>query len=471
MPYAFCRSPIVCRSSTFCLTALLGLTSLAMAVAAQDAPPALDLTPETSATAEAATETSDAATARRLEAIYAAIPQLEEIVVEVRGGVVILAGTALSVAGQQDAVNLARQVDGVLYVLDRIELETNAGRVLTPALERLQSYAKGAFALLPLLGVALAVLALFAGLATLLSRWEAPYRRLGLDPLLASLIRQLVTVTVLITGTLLALDLVGATSAVAAILGTAGLVGLAVGFAFRDIVENYLAGILMGLRQPFARGDVVEVAGMQGKVIRLTSRDLVLMSLDGNHLRIPNATVFKSEMTNFTRNPRRRFGFQVGVDVEEDLQLVQRLGVAALSAMKGVLDDPPPFSAIDGLGDSNVLLTFYGWVDQQQADFLKVRSQAIRLVKRALDEAGVLMPEPITNVRVQQVPAGVRLGEPAGSDAAVSTLALPEGAVADDVRADAGAIDVSPDRHLDRQIEEDVARSGEEDLLEAEPTR
>ena len=140
--------------------------------------------------------------------------------------------------------------------------------------------------------------------------------------------------------------------------------------------------------------------------MRLTARELVLMTRDGNHVRIPNATVFKNELINYTRNPRRRFEVLVGVDVEENLNVVQSLGIETLDKMKGVMDAPPPFALIQELGDFNVLVAFYGWVDQREADFLKVNSQAIRLVKEAFDQAGVLMPEPITNVRVKQIPEG-----------------------------------------------------------------
>ncbi len=93
---------------------------------------------------------------------------------------------------------------------------------------------------------------------------------------------------------LVALEILDATAIVGALLGTAGVLGVALGFAFKDILENYLAGILMSLRQPFSPRDHVVIDGNEGLVIALNSRATILMTLDGNHLRLPNALVFRS---------------------------------------------------------------------------------------------------------------------------------------------------------------------------------
>src|SRR5690606_21022551 len=113
---------------------------------------------------------------------------------------------------------------------------------------------------------------------------------------------------------------------VGALFGAAGVAGIILGFAFREIIENYLASILLSLRRPFSTGDHVVVATHEGKVIRLTSRDTILMTLEGNHLRLPNSVVFKAEILNFSRNPLRRFDFSVGLGVDEDISSAIALG-------------------------------------------------------------------------------------------------------------------------------------------------
>ena len=181
------------------------------------------------------------------------------------------------------------------------------------------------------------------------------------------------------------------------------------------------------------------------------------MTLDGNHIRIPNAMVFKSFICNFSINPRRRFDFGVGVGVDEDLVDVQAHGCGVLREMEGVMAKPAPFMLVEDLGDYNVLVRFFGWVDQRTADFAKVRSEAIRQVKTALDDAGVAMPEPVQTIRMERVRV-----KPAETKAASTT------GVESAVDRDAARMDVSPDTQLDDQINEDLATTQETNLLTEE---
>jgi small-conductance mechanosensitive channel len=160
---------------------------------------------------------------------------------------------------------------------------------------------------------------------------------------------------------------------------------------------------------------------------------------------------------NYTRNPLRRFSFDVGVDVDEDLTQVQRIGLETLYAMNGVLDDPKPFMRIQQLGDFNVVVTYFGWIDQTAADFGKVRSEAIRLVKTALDAADVLMPEPIYNVRMQSAQAP----GPSTLERKESKTGQRQASVAEQ----AARADVSVDQEIEEQIQDDLATSDEPNLL------
>lgn len=269
-------------------------------------------------------------------------------------------------------------------------------------LDQLRELGTGALELLPLLAIALVVFLVFAWLARIVGGWERPYRRLSPNPFVRDLLRQIARSVVLLVGTLLALEIVNATGLAAAVLGTAGVLGLAIGFAFKDLVENYIAGVLLSLRQPFAPNDHVVIDGHEGKVIRLTSRAAILMTLDGNHLRIPNAQVFKGVILNYTRNPRRRFSFVVGVGTTEDIPAAMRLGLETLLTIKGVLAEPAPECLVEELGESSVLLRFHGWVDQREVSFLAARSTAVVRVKDALEAEGMDLPEPIYRLRVER---------------------------------------------------------------------
>ncbi len=395
----------------------------------------------------------DSVLAARLEQVYQALGDFEKVHVEVHERVVRLTGTVVDASKRRQAVELAGAFPGVVYVIDDLGTEIELEARITPAVDRIQSYISDAISYMPILGIALVVLIFFGLLARFADGLLPSFRTWGLSHLAGQLLVRLLRAFLWIIGLILALDILGITALVGAVLGTAGLMGIAIGFAFKDIIENYLAGLLLSVRHPFNLNDYIKIGDEEGKVVRLTSRELVLMTLDGNHVRIPNSIVFKNTIYNFTRNPRRRFSFEAGIDVEEDLQRVQRIGIDTLINMESIMDSPKPFSVVRELGDFNVILTYYGWVDQTRVDFLKARSEAIRMVKNALDEAGVLMPEPIYNVRMRAIPH--ELFEESSEGPKVSkrtSRQMIEG-------------DVAPEKDIEEQIEEDLRTSGEPNLL------
>jgi small conductance mechanosensitive channel len=409
-----------------------------------------------------------------LFALFQRIPGLEEVELRVEAGVVFLSGTVLSGENRELAESLARAEPGVLHVENRIREETSLRSRLGPMRARVEEKLLVGIAYLPLLILAALVAGAFLFLGGAVSRWDAPYRRMAANPFLRTLLSQLVGGMVGLVGVLLALELLDATALVGAVLGAAGVAGVAVGFAFRNIAENYLAGILLSVRQPFAPDDHIHVEGQEGKVIRLTSRETILMTLDGNHVRIPNATIFNSVIVNYTRNPLRRFQFDLSVGQGENPGQVQEIGVNALRGIEGILEEPAPRSTIVEVGDSWVLLRFFGWTDQSRTGFDKVRSEGIRLTKAALDGAGVAMPAPEYGLRI--------LEDALGSGGATDTgrflpAPVPVPAPKPDLGPDrigAGERgpspelqpDLSPDRELMEQIARDREKAGERDLLD-----
>lgn len=398
---------------------------------------------------------TDRAIAERLRGIFAELQGLGDVRIDVRDGVVELSGEVLSAELRARALRLARQVEGVVEVEDRLEDVRDVQRRVAPVVDRLLDRGRELLVRLPLLAVAALIVTVFWFLGWIVGRWEAPFRRLTRNTFLADLLQQVVRAAILLAGVVVALDVLDATALVGTVLGAAGILGLALGFALRDTVENYIASLLLSLRQPFGHDDLVRIEGWEGRVLRLTSRATVLMTLDGNHVRIPNATVYRAIIVNYTRNPARAFAFETGVGTEQDLAAAQRLGADTLAHMDGVLDHPPPVATVESLGDSNVVLKLMGWVDQQQADFLKVRSEAIRLVKQAFDRAGVRMPEPTYGVRL----SGALPGAPAGA---------PEPAAPAAPRGPTVAIDIAPRDDLDRHVRGERRGHAEDDLLRAE---
>ncbi len=404
----------------------------------------------------------------RVQQLFSTIDGLREVKVEVSGGVVELSGIASTAAVHQQALQLARRIENVVEVRDGITESRDLRERMMRMLKRLEVQLGNFVGYLPLLLVAGVVVVLSWWIANLVARSERLTRRFARNPFLRDLARQVVRIGIIGAGLLMALEVLDASTLVGSLLGAAGVLGLAVGFALRDTVENYIASLLLSLRQPFSRDDLVSIEGREGRVVRLTSRATILMTLDGNHVRIPNAHVYKAVIVNYTRNPKRRFQFDVGVDTEQNLAAAQVLAATTLAQMEGVLDDPPPVCTVEQLGDSNVILRVFGWMNQADAEFVKVRSEAIRLVKGAFDRAGVVMPEPIYNVRFGQFPAA--LGSATVSAGATSTAPREDrqpaasAAIKENTAEPARAIDIAPRDELDDQIAAD-RQTAEEDLL------
>ena len=405
----------------------------------------------------------DAQVAARLVDIFGALESLAGVEVAVDGGVVTLTGTVPDAAAVQRAEVIASKTNGVVAVENALAEDVSVEGRLGPAAERAQALRRQFFALLPLLAVAAAIVALAWLLGVLLGRQRWLWRRVARNELIAGLIGTIVPALFLLLGLVVALNILNAVGILSAVLGAAGVLGLAVGFAIRDTIENFIASVMLSLRQPFRPKDLVEIEDREGIVVRLTSRATILMTRDGNHLRIPNANVFKAIIVNYTRNPERRFTFQLGIDAEDDPKDGLETGLATLRGLSFVLDDPAPRGWIEEVGDSNIVLTFAPWIDQTHTDFLKAKSTAIRAVKITLEDDGFTLPEPIYRLRVDQVPAGI-----AGGTAGRATSPKQAERAATRTRATVTELDddTAPDRTLEAKVDEDRVRSGDADLLD-----
>ena len=338
---------------------------------------------------------------KRLANVYRQIPALAAIRIDVNAGVVRLTGETLSKESHQQAIGLAKRTEGVVSVTDHITQKKDIRNRLTVVQEKFLTHINEFVSYVPLLIIAASVFLIFWFLAALISQWDTLYRKLTPNIFLRSLLKQTLRGAVLFLGFIIMLEILDATALLGTIVGVAGIIGLAVGFALRDTVENYIASILLSLRQPFRPYDHIVLANYEGLVMKLTSRATILMTLDGNHVRIPNAIVYKGIILNYSRNPKRRFTFEVGIDTAVDIEAARQLAVETLRETPGVIRDPPVRCMVEKLGDSNVVLQMLAWTTQDQFDFLKVKSEAIRNVKEAFDLANYEMPEPIYRLKVQ----------------------------------------------------------------------
>jgi small-conductance mechanosensitive channel len=247
---------------------------------------------------------------------------------------------------------------------------------------------------LPFLACGLLIVLLAWGVARLAMRG---LRRLLQPRLAVALLREVIVravgMLIVVLGLYLVLKIAGLSRLALTMLGGTGLLGLVIGIAFRDITENVLASILLSVQRPFQNGDLVDIAGVLGYVQQLNVRTTILLALSGHHVQLPNATVYKSIIRNYTSNPNRREDFTIGISYDVGILEAQAAALQVLAEHPAVLKEPEPWVLVDSLGPATVNLRVYFWLDGSRYSWLKVKSSVIRLVKRAFQAQEISMPD------------------------------------------------------------------------------
>ena len=286
--------------------------------------------------------------------------------------------------------------------------------------------------------------ALIVFIGFFIARRKRPWDQIAPNAFIADIYRQIIRVAAIIAAIVVSLDIIGATALLSTILGAAGIIGLAIGFAVRDTVENFIASILLSMRQPFRPNDLIEINGDIGKVIRLTSRATILLSLDGNHIRIPNATVFKSRIINYSRNRSRRFQFDQTIDISKDLKQQRRLVLEKLKSLPFVLETPAPSVWVETANKDSATLRLSAWFDQRETDLSLARGEAIRNIRESLLENG----------KTQST-----------SQATSAKSKKPHAAAKQNEDADIANVGTSSDQELEKMINAERKITGANDLL------
>jgi small conductance mechanosensitive channel len=330
----------------------------------------------------------------RLQSVLKATAWFVAPEVRVEEGVVFLNGMAKTEELKKWAGDLARNTEGVVAVANRMEVIEASIWDLTPAWSGFSKLWREFIRAMPFLLFGLLILAVSVGVSWLATRRTRVFLRHRVQAkLLRSVIAYGVGVFVLLFGTYIVLRVSGLTQLALTVVGGTGLIGLAVGIAFRDITENFLASIFLSIQRPFETGDLVEISGVTGYVQQLNIRTTILMTLDGNLAQIPNATVYKNNLLNFTTNSNRRENFDVGIGYDDSINEAQEIALKVLTDHPAVLKHPEPLVLAEVLGKATVNLRIYFWIDGCEHSWLKVRSSLIRLVKRAYQTHGISMPD------------------------------------------------------------------------------
>jgi len=330
----------------------------------------------------------------RLQRVMDATGWFRNLRVDVEEGVVFISGIADSDDLKKWAGDLARNTQDVAAVANRIQVARPSIWDFSGAQEGLSRLGRDIIRSLPFVGLGLIIMAL-SGAAGLITSSIMP--RLLQNRIRAKLLRGAVSwamgFLVFLVGTYIVLRVSGLTQLALTIVGGTGLVGLALGIAFREITENFLASIFLSMQRPFETGDTIEVAGIVGIVQQLSIRTTVLMAPNGNLIQVPNSMVYKSVLTNYTSIPNRREDFTIGVAYGASLDHAQEVARKVLEDHPAVLTDPEPMVLVDSLNSFAVNMRIYFWLDGNQHSPLKVRSSIIRLVKAAFQAEQIAIPD------------------------------------------------------------------------------
>ena len=421
------------------------------------------------------TGVSDHAVERTLEDLLPKYPGVRDVDATVEQGVVTLEGQVDDDDTRDQMTQVAKQIEGVRLVINKVATDAEVLTAWQLVMEKIASIwelisRRWLLALLSLL-----IVVAFAGAARVFNAYAetllAPFVK---NVMLRAVAGSLVSSALVLGGLTFGLSILNLTHAVASVIGLAGVITLAVGFAFKDIAENFIASILLGVRRPFRVGDYITVAGQTGVVRSLNTRATVLVTLEGNHVRIPNNIVYKEILINATASVSYRSSFDVLVPYEASTAAATEAMNRALRQGDGILNDPPARALVEALEPGGVRIRAYYWVPVQGIDWFQLNSDAKLRVKVALQQAGVLgAPSPAPAPATVAIDGRPAEPSPAAEAAASQSAAKAEANLRKDARAAEHAKAVSTEgqpspmeRALD-QAENRVSEEGANLLVEA----
>jgi small-conductance mechanosensitive channel len=220
------------------------------------------------------------------------------------------------------------------------------------------------------------------------------------DPETLRLIARIARWSIIVLGTVVALDQVNFD--VTGFLAGLGIAGVTIGFALQDISRNFVAGILLLVRQPFDIGDAVKVAGYSGTVLDITTRDTVFKTWDGEMVIMPNIDVFTNPITNYSELPYRRRTVMIGLGYGADIDRAKALFLETMERVDGVADEPPPEVLVEEMGSSALTIAARFWVNQTTHGLFDVHSDVVQAITEAAEEAKIDLPYPIQTVRLER---------------------------------------------------------------------
>jgi small conductance mechanosensitive channel len=270
---------------------------------------------------------------------------------------------------------------------------------ISPAWAKIQAIINGFISILPNLVLALILFTI----SCLVARWAKNllvrfYRRRGRHQNLGLVVGRVAQAVIILINLMIALSIVMPSFSGRDLIQLLGISSVAIGFAFRDILQNFLAGILILLAEPFRIGEEIHVGGFNGIVQEIQARATLLKTGDGFLVVIPNSCIYTEKMTIFNAYDARRTNLEFGIGFRDDLEEARRVIVEAVRDVDGVLKEPQPSAVYLGIGTNSITVRARWWTDSKRDDDVAVKDRVIPAIKEQLFEHGIEIAYPTHQV-------------------------------------------------------------------------
>lgn len=222
------------------------------------------------------------------------------------------------------------------------------------------------------------------------------------DPLFVKFLGKITRVVILICGGILALQTLGLSGVASGLLAGAGISAFIFGFAFKDIAENFLGGVILAFNRPFKLNDTIAIREFSGHIVALNFRTTHIKTFDERDVFIPNSIVVKEPLTNLTRDGKIRLDFVVGIAYEDNIHDAILTIIKTLEPIETLKQDMTPFTVVEELSVSTVNLRVYFWCNtyDYKKGILQIKSEVIEKVKQALMAEGFSLPADIQEIKL-----------------------------------------------------------------------
>lgn len=273
---------------------------------------------------------------------------------------------------------------------------------------KLQEWLNTAIEMLPNLVVATLILIIFFVVGKVIRKMvNRLLQKVTDNTTIIDLLETIIGIMIIGIGLFIALGVLNLSGAVTSMLAGAGIIGLALGFAFQDIAANFISGILLSIRHPFGKGDIIESNDYYGMVKKITLRNTVVKTPQGQLVFIPNKAVYENPFINYTADSERRIDLACGVSYGDDLNKAKRVAIEAVESLDTYQKNRDVEFYYEEFGGSSINFKIRFWVHFRRGrDYWTARSDAIMAITKKFDENDIMIPFPIRTLDF-----GIRGGE------------------------------------------------------------